>query len=236
MYKLGDATTARLFYKQSYRVPTFGELYYYQLIPWDLRPELANQVNIGVTQLFAADSTAFSGQLTLDAYYNRVKDKIVAKPTGSMYYWSMENFGLVDIYGVDATADVQIAQLSVRVNYSFQAALNHTDPNSRTYGHQIVYTPRHSGGANLRWESPWVNLGATAMVVGDRYYRMENSPATLMPAYCDLGLSADREFDLHPGSIRLQVQVLNLLDVQYEVVRSYPMMGRNYRLKITYIF
>ena len=51
-----------------------------------------------------------------------------------------------------------------------------------------------------------------------------------------LGLSADREFDLHPGSIRLQVQVLNLLDVQYEVVRSYPMMGRNYRLKITYIF
>ena len=236
MYKLGDATTARLFYKQSYRVPTFGELYYYQLIPWDLRPELANQVNIGVTQLFAADSTAFSGQLTLDAYYNRVKDKIVAKPTGSMYYWSMENFGLVDIYGVDATADVQIAQLSVRVNYSFQAALNHTDPNSRTYGHQIVYTPRHSGGANLRWENSWVNIGTAAIVVGHRYFGHQNSADNRLPAYCDISLSADRSFDLKLGTLTLRASVQNLLDTQYEIIATYPMMGRNWKIGAIYEF
>ena len=236
MYKLGDATTARLFYKQSYRVPTFGELYYYQLIPWDLRPELANQVNIGVTQLFAADSTAFSGQLTLDAYYNRVKDKIVAKPTGSMYYWSLENFGLVDIYGVDATADVQIAQLSVRVNYSFQAALNHTDPNSRTYGHQIVYTPRHSGGANLRWENSWVNIGTAAIVVGHRYFGHQNSADNRLPAYCDISLSADRSFDLRLGTLTLRASVQNLLDTQYEIIATYPMMGRNWKIGAIYEF
>ena len=189
-----------------------------------------------MTQLFAADSTAFSGQLTLDAYYNRVKDKIVAKPTGSMYYWSMENFGLVDIYGVDATADVQIAQLSVRVNYSFQAALNHTDPNSRTYGHQIVYTPRHSGGANLRWENSWVNIGTAAIIVGHRYFGHQNSADNRLPAYCDISLSADRSFDLKLGTMTLRASVQNLLDTQYEIIATYPMMGRNWKIGAIYEF
>ena len=80
----------------------------------------------------------------------------------------------------------------------------------------------------------WVNVGATAMVVGERYYRMQNSDETRMPAYLDLGLSLDRRFALRWGTMRVQVQVMNLLDEQYEVVRSYPMMGRNYRLKIIY--
>ena len=55
-----------------------------------------------------------------------------------------------------------------------------------------------------------------------------------MPAYCDLGLTADHKFDLRWGTMTMQVQVLNLFNTQHEVVRSYPMMGRNYRLKITY--
>lgn len=234
---LGGHTTLRYFYKETYRVPNFSELYFFAM-PRDLRPEHARQHNVGITH-----SSRYFGA-TLDGYYNQVTDKILAIPTQNMFLWSMQNLGHVEILGLDATLNSRLSlrrsTITLELNYSYQRALDRTDSvdveRRKTYGHQIAYTPRHSGGANLRWESPWVNLGATAMVVGDRYYRMENSPATLMPAYCDLGLSADREFDLHPGSIRLQVQVLNLLDVQYEVVRSYPMMGRNYRLKITYIF
>ena len=52
----------------------------------------------------------------------------------------------------------------------------------------------------------------------------------------DLGLSADRRFNLRWGTMRAKVQVLNLLDTQYEVVKDYPMMGRNYRLAIIYEF
>jgi outer membrane cobalamin receptor len=63
---------------------------------------------------------------------------------------------------------------------------------------------------------------------------MQNSPEYLLAPYCDLGLSADRSIDLPWGTLRLQVQVLNILDVQYEVVRSYPMMGRNVRFKVSF--
>lgn len=230
MYTIGKGwLTLRYFYKETYRAPNFSELYFFTM-PRNLRPECAKQHNVGATV-----ATEHVGA-TVDAYYNRVRDKILAIPTQNMFLWSMQNIGKVDILGVDATTDFHLSSFTVHLNYSYQRAIDKTDPEGKTYGHHIAYTPRHSGGGSLRWENRWVNLGATVMVVGERYYRMQNSPETRLPAYCDLGLEADRAFDLRWGTLRLQVQVLNLLDVQYEVVRSYPMMGRNYRLKIMYEF
>ena len=227
MYTIGKGTTLRYFYKETYRAPNFSELYFFTM-PRNLRPECARQHNIGVTH------TAEQWGGTLDMYYNRVTDKIIAIPTQNMFLWSMQNIGKAEILGVDATADVYVSTVTVHLNYSFQHAVDRSDTASKSYGHQIAYTPRHSGGASLRLENRWVNLGASAMVVGERYYRMQNSDATRMPAYCDMGLIADRKIDLRWGTMTVQVQVLNLFNTQYEVVRSYPMMGRNYRLKITY--
>lgn len=228
MYTIGEGTTLRYFYKETYRAPNFSELYFFITMPHDLRPECARQHNIGITH------TAEHWGATLDAYYNRVNDKIIAIPTQNMFLWSMMNLGKAEIIGVDATTNFQLSTINCQLNYSYQHAVDRSDPKSKSYGHQIAYTPRHSGGASLRWENRWVNLGASAMVVGERYYRMQNSDATRMPAYCDLGLTADHKFDLRWGTMTMQVQVLNLFNTQYEVVRSYPMMGRNYRLKITY--
>lgn len=238
MYTLSEGTTLRLFYKETFRIPSFGELYFFQSIPRNLRPECAHQLNLGLTH--ALQLTAYSLQFTADLYYNHVADKIVARPGHNMYYWSMENLGTVDILGLDATADlsfnIQHSTFNINLNYSYQHAVDHSKPGSKVYGHQIIYTPRHSGGASLRWEHPWVNLGATAMIVGERYSGAQNSDATRLPTYCDLGLSADRSFDLRIGTLTLRASILNLLDTQYEVVRSYPMMGRNWRLSLVYDF
>ena len=227
MYTIGEGTTLRYFYKETFRAPNFSELYFFT-IPRDLRPERARQHNIGI----AHTSELWSG--TLDAYYNRVNDKILAVPTQNMFLWSMQNIGKVEIFGLDATADLYLSPFTFHLTYSYQHAVDRTNPESKSYGHQIAYTPRHSGGAALRWENDWVNLGATATVVGERYYRMYNSDDTRLPAYCDIGLSADRKIDLRLGTLTVQLQVLNLLGVQYEIVRSYPMPGRSVRFKLSY--
>ena len=230
MYSPMTGLTLRWFYKETYRVPSFSELYFFQSLPRNLRPERARQHNIGMTYCHGLVSA------TVDAYFNRVTDKIVARPGQNMFYWSMENLGKVHILGVDATLGGQWSIVSVQLNYSFMHAIDLSDPESKYYGHQIRYTPRHSGGGTVRWENRWVNLGASAMVVGHRYAYAQNNEDNRLPAYCDLGLSADRRFPLRWGTLRAQVQVLNLLDTQYEVVQFYPMMGRNYRLSIIYEF
>lgn len=234
---LGRGTTLRMFYKEVFRVPNFGELYFFpeDTVPHSLRPEKARQVNLGLTHARAWEAGSLSA--TADAYYNRVSDKIIAVPGRSMFLWTMINEGLVEIIGTDVTADMRHKSFSLQLNYTFQHAVVRTDPDDpKTYGCQIAYTPRHSGGMTARWENRWVNLGSTAMLVGHRFSSNQNALDTRLPAYLDLGLSADRSIDLRWGTMRLAVRVLNLLDTQYEVVKSYPMMGRNYRLSVIYEF
>lgn len=237
MYSTGQLTL-RAFYKDSYRAPNFSELYFFSM-PRDLRPERARQIGAGVTGMKSIFKGSADLSGTLDFYYNNVSDKIIAVPTQSMFLWSMQNVGIVHILGADLTADLSFKPVTLHISYSYQHAVDRTnpdDPEDKTYGHQIAYTPRHSGGAQLRWDNRWLNVSAQAMVVGERYSRMQNSAATHLPAYCDLGLTVDRTFDLKLGTLTAQLLVLNLLDVQYEVVRSYPMMGRNFRIKLIYEF
>ncbi|MBO4741771.1 MAG: TonB-dependent receptor, partial [Bacteroidales bacterium] len=71
---------------------------------------------------------------------------------------------------------------------------------------------------------------------GDRYRLAQNKPETLVEGYVDQSVILSKEIMLKYGNLKLQAQVLNLFDVQYEVVNSYPMMGRNYKFKIMYEF
>lgn len=239
----------RYFYKTTYRVPNFNEMYYFSL-PRDLRPERAIQHNVGLTipltpftthrDTSSYDEPTGSFALTVDGYHNRVHDKIIAIPTQNMFLWSMMNLGVVGITGLDisgnAQAEIGHANVHISITYTYQKAIDLTDPESKTYGHQIPYTPRHSGGLTLYAEHPWVNVGYNVMLVGDRYSKAQNLDETRLPAYADHGITADRSFSVGGGTLFVQAQVLNLLNVQYEVVRSYPMMGRNWRLRLTYIF
>lgn len=91
---------------------------------------------------------------TVDAYHNKVTDKIVATPTKNLFIWSMVNLGKVDIKGIDATASLSLQPLDkLRINlsgnYTYQRALDVTNsnpnsPEGKVYKHQIAYTPRVS--------------------------------------------------------------------------------------------
>lgn len=233
----------RYFFKENYRIPNFNEMYYYS-ITRELKPEKAMQHNVGVTWVMPRmrsrnEKVESRLQMVADAYYNRVSDKLIAIPVQNMFLWSMINLGRVDIWGVDAKADVDIAfgrcTLTIGGSYAYQNATDRTDPTSKTYGHQIPYTPRHSGGASLYVATPWVDFGYTAMAVGSRYYRQQNTEDTRLKPYCDQGLTLAHTFEFKNGSkLKLKGQVLNLFDVQYEIVRSYPMMGRNYRVSAVF--
>ncbi len=194
--------------------------------------------------------------LTADIYYNSVKDKIVAIPT--MFIWKMRNLGKVQMFGGDFTASYAQGlgagwALNLRANYSYRYAVDITDPTAKNYRHQIQYTPRHSGNALLALQTPWLDFSYTLNVVGKRYFLQQNIPANEMAAYQDHSVSLSREFTLgrrgqggaeeREGSaqsdnikLRLSAEVLNLTGDNYEVIRYYPMPGRNFRIKLKVSF
>ena len=153
----------------------------------------------------------------------------------------MMNIGLVSITGVDSkvAAELAIAEkigLSLDATYTFQRALDLTDENSKTYRNQIPYTPEHSLSASAFFTNPIVDVGYNLIFVGDRYRLAQNAADKLVEGYVDQSVTLSKEIPLHYGALKLQAQVLNIFDVQYEVVKNYPMMGRNYKVKLIYKF
>lgn len=225
----------RVSYKDIFRVPTFNDMYYLRIGNTNLIPEKATQYNLGVT--WSGDFSIFSYlSLSADGYYNQVKDKIVAMPT--MFIWKMINMGKVSIGGSDVNFLTEIPlwekiTAQVQANYTFQKAIDITKETAKNYRHQIPYTPKHSGMVALSLQNPWVNVGYTINMVGDRYALPQNIEDNRIDRYAEHTISLNREFRVRSCRLRLQGEVVNLTNKTYDVIQYYPMPGRSWRVTLS---
>ena len=243
------------FYKQSYRYPTFNDLYYTDLGNANLRPELARQHSISLDYKIErpTPNPSLKGReigyliaASLSYYYNRVTDKIIAYPKGQQFRWTMLNLGTVKINGVDAKADVSLFlplnfTLRTRLNYTYQTAIDVTNPNDTYYGHQIPYIPWHSGSAvvSLDWQSrrgDHYGLNYSFIYVGERYGQQENTVYNYVQPWYTHDLSIYGEWNVRNHLLKADLEINNLLGQDYEVIQNYPMPKQNVRctLAVTY--
>lgn len=233
----------RLFYKDIFRLPSFNDLYYEEVGNSKLKPENARQYNVGVT--YSKNVCSFLPYLsaTIDGYYNKITDKIIAYPTKNLAVWSMRNLGSVEIKGVDATASIALQpweniRINLSGNYTYQRALDVTNSDldseeGRTYKHQIAYTPRVSGSGQAGIETPWINLSYSFLFSGKRYQQGENIAENRLDSYSDHSISASRSFKIMQTNTSVSVEVLNIPDKNYEIIRNFPMPGRSVRATIS---
>ncbi|MDR2773306.1 MAG: TonB-dependent receptor, partial [Tannerella sp.] len=231
-----NALRIRVSYKDIFRVPTFTDLYYLRMGNTGLKPEKAKQYNAGLTWSGNAGRIVRYLNLSADGYYNKVEDKIVALPT--LYIWRMMNMGEVEIAGADVNLSAELPlsgniNMIISGNYTYQYAIDITNPDAKNYGHQIPYTPRHTGHASATVETPRINVSWLLTAVGERYALPQNTSPNRVDAYVEQGISLNRTFTWRNASLRLQGEVLNLADTQYDVIQYYPMPGRSWRLSVT---
>ena len=250
------------FYKQSYRYPTFNDLYYTDMGNAYLKPELAKQHSAGLSfvQPFrVADLRGSEFRINADYYYNRVSDKIIAYPKGQQFRWTMLNLGLVKINGLDVNTHLHFVlpkdfYLTAKLQYTYQTAIDVTDPMDNYYGHQIPYIPWHSGSAvgMFGWSNDWMqyHLNYSFIYVGERYNQQENILYNYTQPWYTHDLSLVGEWDIYKErrregdeakgkrlfTLRAALDVNNLLSQDYDVILNYPMPKRNYKctVSITY--
>jgi len=228
----------RAFFKQSFRMPTFNDLYYADMGNSKLNPERVTQYNFGI--LYDHHSPGFVSAIraSADIYYNHVKDKIVAYPKGQQFRWTMLNLGRVDIKGIDVSALITLnpchdLYITARAQYTFQRAIDVTNPSDNYYRDQIPYIPRNSGAAvaNLQWRG-WL-LNYSWIYVGERYNQQENIRYNYTQPWYTSDLSLGKDLRLGRVSLRAMLEINNLLSQDYDVILNYPMPKRNYRITIT---
>ena len=201
------------------------------------KKEMRDNTSHSIPDLWSSDGFEALAELSQDM--NFVTDKIVAFPT--TYAWKMANYGKVHAAGVDAilAATVPLTEkirLIMSGGYTWQKAIDLTDSDAKNYKDQLPYTPLHSGNASAIVETPWVNVGYSAVGVGKRYYLSQNIPENEIEGYLEHTMSLSHEFALGGCRLLLQAEIINLTDEQYDVIKYYPMPGRSWRLTGTFKF
>lgn len=226
----------RAFYKRIFRNPTFDDLYYGGIGNPNLKPEYTNQYDAGLTYTKALNGFFEYLTFTADAYYNDVTNKIVFIPKDA-YNGSIQNFGKVDMKGLDAGVKTQATiaanyKASLFINYSYLQALNVTDPASSVYLNQLPYTPKNTLSVNAGVNHGAFGIYYNQVYASERYYTNNNLPADRIPGYSVSDASIVYHKVLKKKILQTSIEVNNLFNKSYFFVQSYPMPGRSVRLSM----
>lgn len=225
----------RAFYKHSYRMPTFNDLYYTDMGNAYLKPETAIQYNVGVLYDIVREKSWFKYfKVGTDIYYNDVKDKIVAYPKGQQFRWTMLNLGKVEIKGIDAQIGGTFGlpcdiDFTAKFQYTYQEAIDVTNPADNYYRHQIPYIPWHSGSAILMLDWKGWHLNYSFIYTGERYNQQENIRYNHTQPWYTSDISLMKSFKIGKVDFKATAEVNNIFSQDYDVILNYPMPKRNYR-------
>jgi vitamin B12 transporter len=223
----------RGYYKYIFRVPTFNELYYGFVTNTNLKPEFTNQYDLGISYNKALNGLLDYIGFTADAYYNNVANKIVYTP--NTYNGSVQNFGKVDIKGLDVSIKTQANLASkykalLSVNYSYQHAQDVTDPTSSTYFNQLPYIPKNTIAINAGINKGAIGVYYNQMITSSRYFTSNNLPDSYLAPYAIGDMSVVYKGLIYRLPVLLSVEINNLFKKDYVVIQSYPMPGRSFRI------
>ncbi|WP_179414098.1 TonB-dependent receptor [Mucilaginibacter sp. E4BP6] len=224
----------RAFYKSTFRNPTFSEQYYYAIAPRPLKPEYTSQYDAGVAYTKTTDGILEYLTVSADAYYNNVKDKIIYIPTRSPDIPSVVNLGKVDIRGLDVVLKSQFKpfynwKASLTANYTYQNAIDITDPTDTYYLEQIPYTPKNTLAVNAGVMYKQFGVYYNQILASHRYYASDNTPQYYLPGYTVSDASAVYNFKINSVPVLASLEVNNLYNKNYVIVNGFPMPGRSFR-------
>jgi outer membrane receptor protein involved in Fe transport len=206
---------------RSFRAPTFNELYWPE-DPWTkgnprLKPEWATSVDLGMSARY---ESILSGRIGL--WHSFLTDLIQWQPD-SAYVYSPVNLDTATITGAELELNLSSGHAGISGNATYMLA--------RSSAMDLIYRPRLSFGV-----SPWAGLGIAKLncdirYSGFRYIMPDTLPpngTNSLPGFLLLDVGLAFSPTLGQVGIALRGGVRNLFDRQYEVMKGYPVPGRDW--------
>lgn len=229
----------RAFYKRLFRMPTFNDLYYTLVGNRSLLPEFANHYNVGAgfDQSFGKVLSRFS--ISADAYLLDISNKIVAIPNQNLFVWTMVNLGKVQVKGIDINTELNGSLFRgyswfLKLAYTWQRAVDKTDPASSVYNNTIPYTPDHSGSGLLMLRYGRYSAGCNSIFSGKRYQLGENNPFNQVNGWITHDVFVTRQVPVRSINVDIRAELNNITDNRYDVIKFYPMPGRSYKISLIF--
>lgn len=218
----------------SFRSPTFNELYWKIGGNLNLLPEKSFNLEAGILSEFNFISdNSFEVSYT---YINSI-DKIIWKP-GTTIYWSPLNIGnsVSRILSLSLNSNAKISKdisLKLNANYSVNSSVkNNSDyPNDLTYNKQLIYIPVNLAKFSVDVEYKSMGAGLYNIILGKRYTDFENTAYLNTSFLLDGNIYAN--INISKISAFIKFEVNNVTNENYQVISGYPMPLRNYKIVLT---
>lgn len=212
---------------RSYRAPTLNDLYWpednYSLGNPNLRPERGVSFDIGLSY---SQNNWMNALGSMAYFHNRLKDEIAWYP-GRNGKWSPINLSESETKGLETELNLSTLSglLNLKANYTFLKAQDNLK-------RQLMYRPLHSLNYTLWTEKGPARLSFEGKHVSRRFYTRENTAWLDGYALYNVCLSLSREIARSKAQIALSIE--NLADIRYQLMKDYPLPGRQWNLKLDF--
>jgi outer membrane receptor protein involved in Fe transport len=150
----------------------------------------------------------------------------------------MMNIGKAETKSIDLALEADLRareNLLIRTNltYSYQDVRDVTSPASAVYKNQLAYIPRHSGSARLSAEIRNIAVSWNTLFSSHRYRSGEQVNDNLVEGYVLHDVNLHYAISSHNRwNYNISIELNNLFNKQYEVVKYFPMPGFNWRIAL----
>lgn len=216
-------------YGKSFRSPLYSSLFWsdgtFAVGNPDLEPERLEQ-----SKAEASLSFPVAGELRISATYTHSAYR-------DLIYWhrshdnkfTPRNLSGALVFDRTMRAEWDIDPLNLRISYSNtdQISKNRSWIDVR-HDRQLVYRPRYLQHFSARYSNAFVDLEYRMRHSSKRYIRDANTKE--LPGFTVSDISAGLKFQTSIMSGRLQYDIHNLTNAEYQLIERYPLPGRRWSL------
>ncbi|MFH0762752.1 MAG: TonB-dependent receptor, partial [Candidatus Omnitrophota bacterium] len=212
LYQPDEKTNLRLFYGQSYRVPTFSDLYWSSPSSRgnpDLEPERGKSYEFGIEREILKN-------LSFNLTYFRNDYRNLIKWNSVNGIWQTENISKATVQGVEFGNKTSLTDcLDLNVSYTYQRPMDNILHKLLTYQPQykinsfLEFHNYRGLRVKLKWEFVSRSFDNTANTIYVKRYFL-------------MGMEASKKINKYATFF---ATINNLTNIAYQVRRGYPMPG-----------
>lgn len=212
------------------RLPAFNELYYFGFGNSTLLPENITSFDVGYTsKKYFSDLNLTYG---FSGFINETRNKIISIPL-TPAIWSTQSIGLAKTMGFSWDIEaILYKKHRIYANYTLQKA------NSIENGVKKIlpYTPLEVCNYGYLMNLNKFQLYINGSYSGWRFSLLENDKNSFLPAYNIVDIGCSYHFIASKFRYNFVFDVENIANTSYQIVKSYPMPGRSFRITANFYY
>jgi outer membrane cobalamin receptor len=214
------------------RLPNFYEITFSKLTSLnnkELEPEKILNFETGIKynpKLLSLEMTYFNFD---------VDNKIIWQPQ-RVAFFSPINRGRVNSSGIEINVErlMLFNHFYFNSNYTFTSALKKSklSESDNSYNKQLPYIPKHKASISIQYINQNLNIEFSTNYYSRRFITEDNDELFSLAPVDLSNLSTTLDFKIFNLKFSTQFLIQNIFNKSYQLIQSFPMPGREYRLTI----